>query len=186
MFARKPKSPVPQVDVRDLIGGLERTVISGSTFDEAVRLVRAVREGDQQVFFVGNGGSAGIASHMAADFMKAGKFKALAFNDPAQLTCLSNDLGYASVFSEPIKRFGSDGDLLFAISSSGRSENILNAAWAAKELGMGVITFSGFDHENPLRTAGHINFYVPSHKYGTVEITHLAMCHAILDRLVEP
>ena len=82
--------------------------------------------------FVGNGGSAGIASHLAIDFSKNGGMRAMAFNDPSALTCLGNDLGYENVFAKQIEFHGRAGDLLIAISSSGRSPNILNAVKAAR------------------------------------------------------
>ena len=72
------------------------------------------------------------------------------------------------------------GDILFAISSSGRSPNILSACNAAA-LGCNIITFSGFSPENPLRRLGNINFYVPSDHYGFVELAHQILIHCILD-----
>ncbi len=134
-----------------------------------------------KLIFVGNGGSAAIASHMAIDYSKNGGLRALAFNDAAALTCLSNDLGYENVFAKQIAMHGREGDLLVAISSSGRSPNILNAVAAAKEAEIEALTLSGFTADNPLRSMGAINLYVPSGEYGFVEITHLALCHAILD-----
>lgn len=132
-----------------------------------------------RIFFVGNGGSAAIASHMAIDYQKkAGKI-ALAFNDPAALTCLANDLGYAEVFAWQIDRHARAGDLVVAISSSGRSENILAAVGTAVGQGCQIMTLSGFDADNPLRSMGRVNFYVPSRDYGTVEITHLAILHSM-------
>jgi D-sedoheptulose 7-phosphate isomerase len=76
---------------------------------------------------------------------------------------------------------GKSGDILIAISSSGQSENILNAVNAAKKKGLFVITMSGFSEKNPLRNLGDLNFYVPSKSYGHVEIAHLIICHTILD-----
>ena len=134
-----------------------------------------------KLMMVGNGGSAAIASHMVIDFSKNGGVPALAFNDPASLTCLANDLGYENVFSHQIKMLGQSQDLLFAISSSGRSPNILNAVTEARAIGIGVLTFSGFEENNPLRSMGDMNLYLPSNVYGFVEIGHLTLCHAILD-----
>ena len=136
---------------------------------------------NNKVMFVGNGGSAGIASHMAIDYSKNGRTPALAFNDGAALTCLSNDLGYANVFSEQIRLHAHPGDMLIAISSSGTSSSILNAVDEARQLSCTVITMSGFDENNPLRKMGDINWYVQSPEYGFVEILHLTLCHAILD-----
>jgi len=136
-----------------------------------------------KVIIVGNGGSASIASHIVTDFIKNLNIPALSFSDPSLLTCLSNDLGYEKVFSAPIGVLAKKGDILFAISSSGKSRNILNAAAEGKKKGCFVVTFSGFLSGNPLRKMGDINFYVPSSSYGAVEIAHLAVCHAIVDLL---
>ncbi len=152
---------------------------------KAVRRCRFVRENEGRVFFVGNGASASIASHMAADFLKAGRMAALAFSDPALLTCLANDLGYENVFALPIERHGRAADLLVAISSSGRSPNILRAVEAADRRFMMTITLSGFGADNPLRQRGHLNFWVPSDRYGCVEVAHHAILHAILDEVAE-
>ena len=75
------------------------------------------------------------------------------------------------------------GDILFAISSSGESKNILNGALKARQKGCHIITLSGFARENPLQKMGDVNFYVPSHSYGYVEIAHLTICHCIVDEL---
>jgi D-sedoheptulose 7-phosphate isomerase len=134
-----------------------------------------------KIMFVGNGGSAGISSHMAIDYSKNGGLRATAFNDPAALTCLSNDLGYEQVFAKQLELHLRPGDLLVAISSSGRSPNILNAAAAARAGGCRIVTFSGFGADNALRCVGDVNFYVNSCEYGFVEIAHLSLCHAVLD-----
>jgi D-sedoheptulose 7-phosphate isomerase len=66
-----------------------------------------------------------------------------------------------------------------AISSSGKSLNIVQAAYAAREAGARLITLSGFDAMNPLRQLGEHNYYVPSFNYGIVEIAHLAILHSL-------
>jgi len=137
-----------------------------------------------KIFFIGNGGSAAIASHMAIDFWTNGKMQAMAFNDSSLLTCISNDFGYQHVFEKPIEMFMNTGDVLFAISSSGRSENILRGVAAAQAKKCDAITFSGFAEDNPLRSKGMINFYVPSGEYGPVEVIHQYLCHFILDMLM--
>ena len=134
-----------------------------------------------RIYFVGNGGSAGIASHMAIDWMKNGGFASTCFNDGASLTCLANDLGFEHVFALPLARQARPGDLLIAISSSGKSANILAAVAAARGAGAMVTTLSGFSPDNPLRQKGDVNFYVPNKLYGFVELAHLCICHAVLD-----
>jgi len=133
------------------------------------------------IIFVGNGGSAGIASHLAIDFSKNGGLRSLAFNDPSALTCLGNDLGYENVFAKQLDFHARAGDLLVAISSSGRSPNILNAVKMARSRDCKVVTYSGFTEENDLRKTGDVNFYVHSREYGFVEVAHLTLCHAVLD-----
>ncbi len=137
----------------------------------------------KRLFFIGNGGSAAIAGHMAADWSKAGGFRAQCFNDAPLVTCLANDTGYENVFAFGIHQYADAGDLLFAISSSGKSPSILNAVHAGNERGLTVITLSGFEAGNLLRAAGAVNFYVPSRQYGIVEVAHHAILHAILDRV---
>jgi D-sedoheptulose 7-phosphate isomerase len=134
-----------------------------------------------KIMFVGNGGSAGICSHLAIDFSKNGGLRAMAFNDPSALTCLGNDLGYENVFAKQIEFLGRAGDLLVAISSSGRSANVLNAVKSARAANCKVVTFSGFTEDNDLRSTGDVNFFVRSREYGFVEVAHLALCHAVLD-----
>jgi D-sedoheptulose 7-phosphate isomerase len=147
----------------------------------AVGMVKKVQAGNNKIMMIGNGGSAGIASHQAVDYWKNGKVRATAFNDSSLLTCISNDFSYAEVFTKPIEMFADKGDVAFCISSSGNSKNILNAAEQAKKSGCLVITFSGFKADNPLRKLGDINFYLPSFSYGYVEILHLFIIHSILD-----
>lgn len=148
---------------------------------EAVELIKRVQLQNKKVMMVGNGGSAGIASHMAVDYWKNGGVKATAFNDSSLLTCIANDLSYAEVFAKPIETFADKGDVVFCISSSGNSENILNAANQALKSNCTVVTFSGFSKENSLRKLGNLNFYVPSHSYGFAEIIHNLIIHNILD-----
>lgn len=154
-------------------------------FERVVELGVEAAKLRRRVFFVGNGGSAALASHMAADWQKAARVQALCFNEAASVTALANDVGFESTFTQPLRLFGRPGDLFFAISSSGASLNVLNAARVAAALDMAVVTLSGFSETNPLRRIGTYNFYLPSSSYGVVETTHQAICHAILDRVID-
>jgi D-sedoheptulose 7-phosphate isomerase len=171
----------------ELLRGAEVTdrKVQKLPLDEGCEWVRKTaheaHDAGNKIIFVGNGGSAGIASHLAIDFSKNGGLRSLAFNDPAALTCLGNDLGYENVFAKQLDFHARPGDLLIAISSSGRSPNILNAVKIARSRDCSVATFSGFTEENELRRTGDVNFYVRSHEYGFVEVAHLALCHAVLD-----
>ena len=145
------------------------------------RMLKKVCDSDGKIIFIGNGGSASIASHMAIDYQKNGGMEAVCYNDLAALTCLANDFGFDQVFARQIGYHGLDRDMLIAISSSGRSANIINAAETAKRIGMKVVTLTGFDAGNPLRKIGWTSFYVPSHDYGFVEITHLSILHSLVN-----
>jgi D-sedoheptulose 7-phosphate isomerase len=150
----------------------------------AMELIVARTSAGRKLMFVGNGASAAISSHQSADYWKTGGMRAITFSDPALLTCISNDFGYPSVFEKPVEMFADAGDILMAISSSGRSENVVRAARMAREKGCSVVTMSGFAPDNPLRGLGDFNFYVPSKSYGHVEITHLSLSHCLLDTIV--
>lgn len=158
-----------------------RPVSLGAAYDWAIAVARAAHEGGNRTFFIGNGGSAAIASHMAVDFSNAGKLRASALNDAAMLTCLGNDYGYDQVFARQIELQARAGDLLVAISSSGRSPNILNAVAAARARACHVLTLSGFAQDNPLRALGDINLHVPSNEYNFIEVTHMTLLAALVD-----
>lgn len=148
---------------------------------KAADVVEAAGKDNRKIYIVGNGGSAGISSHMAVDFWKNGGIRATAFNDSSLLTCVANDYSFDEVFSKPVEMFCDKGDILMCISSSGLSKNILNAAEAGKKAGCYVMTFSGFSETNKLKNLGDLNFFVPAHSYGYVEILHNFIIHAILD-----
>lgn len=144
-------------------------------------MMRKIARGTGKAMFVGNGGSAGIAGHLAIDFAKNGGVRAVTFNDASSLTCLGNDLGYEQVFAKQVEMQGFPGDVLIAISSSGNSPNILNGAYAARALKCDIVTLSGFSADNALRKSGDVNFFVDSAVYGFVETAHQTILHAILD-----
>jgi D-sedoheptulose 7-phosphate isomerase len=136
-----------------------------------------------RIFFVGNGGSNAICSHMMEDFAKIAGYPSFAFTDPAIITCFANDYGYENAMAEWLKIYMQKGDLLVAISSSGKSANILNAVKIAKQKEASIVTLSGFAKGNPLSETGLINFHIPSNSYGVVECYHQVILHAILDSL---
>jgi D-sedoheptulose 7-phosphate isomerase len=147
-------------------------------------LIRLKVDSGCKLMFIGNGASASIASHMATDCWKNGGIRAVAFNDSSLLTCISNDYGYKYVFEKPIEMFADNGDILFAISSSGKSENILKGVHAAKARECNVITLSGFKDDNPLNVMGDYNFFVPAQEYGPVEIIHHSICRSISGNII--
>lgn len=145
------------------------------------RLTQDILIGGKKLIAIGNGGSAAIAIHTLVDYANAGGLRTVDLMSSAMLTCMANDYGYENVFAKPVELFAKEDDILFAISSSGKSPNILKACEAARFRKCCIVTFSGFNPDNPLRKLGNINFYVPSTHYGFVETAHQALIHCILD-----
>lgn len=138
-----------------------------------------------RIFFIGNGGSNAICSHMMEDFAKIAGFPTFSFSDAALITCFANDYGFENAIAEWIKLHFTEGDLLIAISSSGESKNILNAVNLVKDKKGLIITLSGFKPNNQLSQKGSINFYTGVANYGIVECFHQVILHIILDSLSE-
>lgn len=145
--------------------------------------VELMKKSVKRIFFIGNGGSNSICSHMMEDFAKIARFPTFCFSDPALITCFANDYGYEKAIEEWLKIHFVEGDLLVAISSSGESKNILNAVQYVKEEKGSTITFSGFNPGNRLSSLGDINFHINVANYGIVECYHQVLLHIILDSL---
>ena len=136
----------------------------------------------QHIYLVGNGASAMIASHLAADACKNGGLRASTFNDAALLTATANDVAFAEVFAVPLQQLARAGDQLIAISSSGNSPNILRACERARAMSLTIVTLTGMGGANRARLHGDLNFYVPSPRYGWVECAHQLVLHYWLDQ----
>ena len=143
------------------------------------------RKNGSTVFFIGNGGSAAIASHMTVDYLKNGRIRTHSMLDSAVLTCLGNDYGYEFVFSEQLKAICNQNDLLIAISSSGNSENIVNAVDTARACQAKIITLTGFERTNQVLPLGDYSVYVPIAEYGIVESIHNLILQQIVDEIIE-
>lgn len=152
-----------------------------TAFEELFERALEARNNRATIFLIGNGASASMASHVAADLAKNGNLRTMVLSDPALLTAVGNDMDFSEVFAEPLRRFGAKQDMLVAISSSGQSPNILNAIKTARAIGMQVVTYSAMDSNNPLRELGDINFYVPAQTYGHAESAHAAVLHYWID-----
>ncbi len=148
----------------------------------AMQMLSQVRDSNGTVYVIGNGGSAAIASHTANDLVNVGEFRAAALTDASLLTCMANDYGYEQSYSRVLARMVRAGDLLIAISSSGRSPNIRNAVTQMADSGGSAITLSGFTRDNPLRALGEVNIWLDSSDYGLVEVGHQFVLHNLCDR----
>jgi D-sedoheptulose 7-phosphate isomerase len=146
-------------------------------------------DADQQVFILGNGGSASTASHMACDLAKTvlGKlpdktmkrFRVMSMTDNVSLiTALGNDLGFEHIFTEQLQLFARRGDLLIVITGSGNSPNLVRAVELAREMGLRTAGFLGFDGGKvmPLLDTPVL---VPDFSYGYVEDLHMIFDHLV-------
>jgi D-sedoheptulose 7-phosphate isomerase len=145
------------------------------------QLMRDVKKNNGKIYVIGNGGSAGIASHFSNDLLKALEIPSLTLVDSNVMTCFANDYGYEHVYSKPLSLLMNSDDLLVAISSSGGSKNIINAVETANTKDAKVLTLSGFSSENPLRKLGYLNFWIDISDYGLVEAAHFFLLHTVSD-----
>jgi D-sedoheptulose 7-phosphate isomerase len=135
-----------------------------------------------KILLCGNGGSAADAQHIAAELVgryenvrKA--FPAIALTtDTSSLTALSNDFGFDEVFARQVQGLASEGDVLIAISTSGKSPNILKGAEAARQMGCRTIALTGAAAE-PLASACDVAVVVPSQRTSRVQEAHITIGH---------
>ena len=148
-------------------------------------LLLEVRKNNKKVLIFGNGGSAAIASHFSVDLTKNARLRCLNFNEADLITCFANDYGFEHWVEKAIDFYGDKGDLLIVISSSGRSENMLNGVKAARNGNFhSVVTLSGFAQDNPLNQLGDINLWVDSKAYNFVENIHQIWLLMIVDLVI--
>jgi len=150
--------------------------------ESVMNMLYQARKNDNTVYVIGNGGSAAVASHAVTDLTNVGKFRAFTLHDQSLLTCMVNDYGYENAFSRILGQVAKQEDILIAISSSGRSMNICNAASQMADIGGKVVTLTGFASDNSLRSLGDMNIWLDSNDYGFVEIGHQFILHNLSDR----
>jgi D-sedoheptulose 7-phosphate isomerase len=169
------------LSVRDHAG---KELDTNASFLQWKDIACEIRTRKNTIFLIGNGASASMASHVAADLAKNAHVHTQVFTDLSMITAVANDLCFEQVYAEPLRRRMKENDMLVAISSSGQSPNILLATREALRLGGVVITLSAMKPKNPLRTLGILNFYMPAESYGMAETCHSAILHYWID-LVE-
>ena len=161
-----------------------RRVDADCGFGSWVEMAVKIREEGRTIYFGGNGASASMGSHFAADVRKNARIHTEVFHDIALLTAIANDLSYEEVLAAPLRWHAQEGSLVVLISSSGASPNILAAAKGALEKKLSLVTLSGMKADNPLRSMGGLNLYVPAISYGDVETIHSAVLHFWMDQRV--
>ena len=148
-------------------------------------LLLDVSSNNKKIIIIGNGGSASIASHFSVDLTKNAKLRCVNFNEASLITCFANDYGFEHWAEKAVDFYGDEGDLLIVISSSGQSQNIINAVKAARNGNFHtVITMSGFSEDNPLKKLGDINLWVNNKSYNFVENVHQIWLLTIVDLII--
>ena len=141
---------------------------------------------DKKVLFCGNGGSAADAQHLAAEF--SGRYyydrpplfaEALHVNT-SYLTAVANDYSYDEIYSRLVKAMGREGDVLIGLSTSGNSQNVVNALRQAKELGMTTVGFTG-EGGGKMRDCCDIIFEIPSKNTPRIQECHMLIGHSICE-----
>lgn len=157
--------------------------------DAAAKLMIAALVNNKKILSCGNGGSSGDAQHFSSELLnryerERPSLPAIALSaDTSTLTAIANDYSYAEVFSKQIKALGQAGDILLAISTSGNSENVLQAITAAHERGLCVVALTGKAGGKiaPLLREQDIEIRVPADKTNRIQETHLVVIHCLCD-----
>ena len=179
--------------IQDYISTLQITMdqLPRQLIADVIDLLQQARRNGSQVFILGNGGSASTASHFACDLAKNTRqeglphFRVIGLTDNmAMFSALANDEGYENVFSEQLVSLVRPGDIVIAISASGNSKNVINAAEVAHRYKATVIGFTGFDGGH-LGQLANINIHVNSNIIEHVEDIHLMLEHLIVKTIKE-
>ncbi len=184
----KTKKMEQQTDkdfIYEYVGGIQRSLNLNNLITEPMiqlkELVLETRKNNGKLFFAGNGASETISAHAALDYNNQLAVKAMSINNSSILTCFANDFGYEDVFSRYLKINAQESDVAILISSSGNSSNVIKAAQTAKEMGMKVVTLTGFEKNNKLKHVGDINFWLDSKIYNVVETIHMIWLVTVCD-----
>jgi D-sedoheptulose 7-phosphate isomerase len=152
--------------------------------ERAARLVGEALAAGGQLLLCGNGGSAADAQHLAGElvgrlFMERAAYRAVALTtDTSVLTAVGNDYGYADVFARQVEGLGRPGDVLLAITTSGRSENVLRAAAAARDRRLRLVAFLG-PSRSPLDELADVALHVDGQSANLVQQGHITIGHAL-------
>jgi D-sedoheptulose 7-phosphate isomerase len=148
-------------------------------------ILLSIKKKNKKIIIIGNGGSASIASHFSVDITKNAKIRCINFNESSLITAFANDYGFENSFSNAINFYGDKGDVLIAISSSGKSKNIINACKIAKKKNFyKIISLSGFPETSVIKKFSNINLMVDSKSYNFIENIHQIWLLAVVDLII--
>ncbi|MBH87577.1 MAG: phosphoheptose isomerase [Pelagibacterales bacterium] len=156
--------------------------------EQTINCIKNSLNSGGKIIFFGNGGSASDSQHLCAEFV--GRYKknrdplpAISLNtDTSILTAVANDMGYEKVFERQVQALAKKEDLLFAISTSGKSKNVINAVIAGKKKGIKIISLTG-KHDSELSSLSDISIKVPSNKVNHIQEMHILIGHFICEMI---
>jgi D-sedoheptulose 7-phosphate isomerase len=157
---------------------------------KGIEILREAREKDRQIFVCGNGGSGATASHFVCDMLKCasargGRFRIMALTDSLPtITAYSNDVNYECIFTEQLKNFAREGDVVMALSGSGNSPNVVSALTYANSIGCQTIALTGRDG-GKLGPLAKLQIHVAEPHMGRIEDGHMVACHMLCYYFVE-
>lgn len=172
------------LDLQKYLNDYKNLIDSDDSSNKLKSLFNFLSKSNKNIFVFGNGGSAAIADHFAVDMTKNANKRTFSLNTSPLITCLSNDYGYELWMQKALEMYAQSGDIVFLISSSGNSKNVINACKYANSKNMTTITFTGFDSDNPLKKNGSINFWVNSKSYNIVENIHQIWILSLVDLII--
>lgn len=156
--------------------------------ENACTLMSAAISAGSKIISCGNGGSMSDAMHFAEEL--SGRYRddrpalaAVSISDPSHITCVGNDYGFEHIFSRYVEGLGQSGDVLLAISTSGNSANVVNAANAARTRGMKVVGLTGKDG-GKLAALCDVEIRIPWNGYADrIQEMHIKVIHAMIDQI---
>ena len=185
----KTPAEVALLQAAVVLDELRKNTATLGAIEKAAQIIADCLKAGNKAMSCGNGGSMCDAMHFAEEL--TGKYRndrpayaAVAISDPSHITCVANDYGFENVFSRFVEAHGKPGDVLVAISTSGKSQNVLNAAQQAKAQNLKVVSLTGND-DNPLKLISDVHIPTPGGEHADrVQELHIKVIHILIE-LVE-
>ncbi len=176
--------------IKDHIQTVESLTSFDNDLNQLITSLKEVIQYKNKIFFCGNGGSAADSEHLCAEFI--GRFNknripypAISLNSNiANITCISNDYGYDKLFARQLEALGSEDDILFALTTSGNSQNIIQVLKEAKNIGMKTVAFLGKDG-GKCKDLSDFEFLINSHDTARIQECHMLLGHFLCSQLEE-
>jgi len=176
--------------INNHIKTIESLINFDNDLNELILSLKKIIKSKKKIFFCGNGGSAADSEHLCAEFI--GRFNknrkpypAISLtSNSANITCISNDYGYNQLFARQLEALATKDDILFALTTSGNSQNIIEALKSAKIIGMQTVTFLGKDG-GKCKDLGDFQFLIDSNNTARIQECHMFLGHYLCSQIDE-